>query len=78
MCGAVSPLPQYAFMAWCSVKAQGQVYLLPLPVPPRFPKLSLPIPCYTDLLPKSHSSDPLETDCKYEISGVVSAEYFLP
>jgi hypothetical protein len=23
----VSPLPQYAFMAWCSVKAQGQLYL---------------------------------------------------
>jgi hypothetical protein len=22
--------PQYAFMAWCSVKAQGQLYLLPL------------------------------------------------
>jgi hypothetical protein len=21
------PLPQYAFMAWCSVKAQGQLYL---------------------------------------------------
>jgi len=29
------PLPQYAFMAWCSVKnrAQGQLYLtLPLPL----------------------------------------------
>jgi hypothetical protein len=24
------PLPQYAFMTWCSVKAQGQLYLLPL------------------------------------------------
>jgi len=23
--------PQYAFMAWCLVKAQGQLYLLPLP-----------------------------------------------
>jgi hypothetical protein len=22
--------PQYAFMEWCSVKAQGQLYLLPL------------------------------------------------
>jgi hypothetical protein len=22
-----TPLPQYAFMAWCSVKAQGQLYL---------------------------------------------------
>jgi hypothetical protein len=29
MSGAISPLPQYAFMAWCSVKAQGQLYLLP-------------------------------------------------
>jgi Na+-transporting methylmalonyl-CoA/oxaloacetate decarboxylase gamma subunit len=25
MSGAVPPLPQYAFMAWCSVKAQGQL-----------------------------------------------------
>jgi hypothetical protein len=24
---AVPALPQYAFMAWCSVKAQGQLYL---------------------------------------------------
>jgi hypothetical protein len=30
MRGAKPPLPQYAFMAWCSVKAQGQLYLLPL------------------------------------------------
>jgi hypothetical protein len=29
---AIPPLPQYAFMAWCSVKAQGQLYLLPLTV----------------------------------------------
>jgi hypothetical protein len=28
MSGAIPPLPQYAFMAWCSVKAQGQLYLL--------------------------------------------------
>jgi hypothetical protein len=27
MRGAISPLPQYAFMAWCSVKAQGQLYI---------------------------------------------------
>jgi hypothetical protein len=25
--GAIPPLPQYAFMAWCSAKAQGQLYL---------------------------------------------------
>jgi hypothetical protein len=30
MRGAIHPLPQYAFMAWGSVKAQGQLYLLPL------------------------------------------------
>jgi hypothetical protein len=30
MSGAILPLPQYAFMAWCSVKAQGQLYLLHL------------------------------------------------
>jgi hypothetical protein len=27
MCGAIPPLPQYAFVAWCSVKAQGLLYL---------------------------------------------------
>jgi hypothetical protein len=27
MSGAIPPLLQYAFMAWCSVKAQGQIYL---------------------------------------------------
>jgi hypothetical protein len=26
MRGAIPSLPQYAFMAWCSVKAQGQLY----------------------------------------------------
>jgi hypothetical protein len=30
MPGAIHPLPQYAFMAWCSVKTQGHLYLLPL------------------------------------------------
>jgi hypothetical protein len=29
MSGAMPPLPQYAFTAWCSVKAEGQLYLLP-------------------------------------------------
>jgi hypothetical protein len=27
MSGAIHPLPQYAFMAWCLAKAQGQLYL---------------------------------------------------
>jgi len=27
MSGAIPPLPQYAFVAWCSGKAQGQLYL---------------------------------------------------
>jgi hypothetical protein len=27
MSGATPPLPQYAYMAWCSAKAQGQLYL---------------------------------------------------
>jgi hypothetical protein len=27
MSGALPPLLHYAFMAWCSVKAQGQLYL---------------------------------------------------
>jgi hypothetical protein len=26
MCGAILPLSQYTFMAWCSVKAQGQLF----------------------------------------------------
>jgi hypothetical protein len=26
MYGAIPPLPQYAFMAWCPVKAQGNLY----------------------------------------------------
>jgi len=31
MCGAIPSHPQYAFTAWCSLKAQGQLYLtLPL------------------------------------------------
>jgi hypothetical protein len=28
MSGAIPPFPQYAFMAWCSVKVQGQLYIL--------------------------------------------------
>jgi hypothetical protein len=27
MCGAIPLLSHYAFMAWCSVEAQGQLYL---------------------------------------------------
>jgi hypothetical protein len=27
MRGAIPPLSQYAFMVWCSIKAQGQLYL---------------------------------------------------
>jgi hypothetical protein len=27
--GAIPPLPLYAFMVWCSLKAQGQLYFLP-------------------------------------------------
>jgi len=27
MSGAIPPLPQYAVLAWCSVKVQGQLYL---------------------------------------------------
>jgi len=27
MSEAIPPLPQYAFMAWCLVEAQGQLYL---------------------------------------------------
>jgi hypothetical protein len=27
MSGAIPPIPPYAFMAWCLVKAQGKLYL---------------------------------------------------
>jgi len=27
MSGAIHTLPQYTFMAWCLIKAQGQLYL---------------------------------------------------
>jgi len=33
MGGAVPPLPQYAFMAWCLGGAQGTALHLPLPLP---------------------------------------------
>jgi hypothetical protein len=32
MSGAIPPLLQYAFMAWCSVKGTGTALPLPLPV----------------------------------------------
>jgi hypothetical protein len=32
MSGVILSLPQYAFMAWCSVKSQGQLYLYLLPL----------------------------------------------
>jgi hypothetical protein len=37
MSGAIHPLPQYAFMAWCLVKAQGQLYLLSGAHPASYP-----------------------------------------
>jgi hypothetical protein len=37
---AVPPLPQYTFMAWCLVKAQGQPYLY------LFTKIFVPHPEY--------------------------------
>jgi hypothetical protein len=30
MHGVLPPLPRYAFMAWCPIKPQGQLYILPL------------------------------------------------
>jgi hypothetical protein len=33
MRGAILPLPQHAFMTWCSVKRKAQGKLLPLPLP---------------------------------------------
>jgi hypothetical protein len=31
ICGAIPPLPQHAFTAWCSVKSHGHLYLYLLP-----------------------------------------------
>jgi hypothetical protein len=39
MHGAIPPLPQYVFTAWCSVKTQAQLYLI-LIIPPCMPKSS--------------------------------------
>jgi hypothetical protein len=33
MSGAIHPIPKYAFMAWCSVKVQGQIYFTSIPLP---------------------------------------------
>jgi hypothetical protein len=33
---AIPPIPQYAFMAWCSVEAQGQLYFMLHVYPPSF------------------------------------------
>jgi hypothetical protein len=46
MSGAIPPLLQYAFIAWCSVKAQGQ--LLPLHLDDNF-----------ELVLKGKDDDPL-------------------
>jgi len=32
MSGSIPPLHQYSLMTWCSVKAQGQLYLYLLPL----------------------------------------------
>jgi hypothetical protein len=34
MSGAIHPFPQYAFMAWCPVKAQGHHHLYILRIDP--------------------------------------------
>jgi hypothetical protein len=43
-------VPRYAFMAWCSVKAQGQLYLLPL----------LSFDAHSNVLHKSYGSQPFK------------------
>jgi hypothetical protein len=54
MSGAIHPLPQYALMAWCSVKAQGQLYLylftLILLICNSFPMLRIPEAAFQQLL----------------------------
>jgi hypothetical protein len=36
---AIPPLPQYAFMTWCSTKAQGKLYLPHLSHDAKFNKM---------------------------------------
>jgi len=58
MHAAVPPLPQYAFTAWCSVKAQGQLYLLPLYICIKQADAELPILFYYMIWSKtSHFHD---------------------
>jgi len=45
MCGAISPLPQYAFTARCSVKSTGTTLHLHLPLPPPFPRYQIVASC---------------------------------
>jgi hypothetical protein len=40
MRGAILPLPQYAFKAWCSVKNHRDTFTLPLPYPPHLEVVS--------------------------------------
>jgi hypothetical protein len=42
MRGAIAPLAHYAFMAWCLVKAQGQLYFTLLYLYLTLPYLTLP------------------------------------
>jgi len=62
MHGAIPPLPQYAFMAWCSVKAQGQPNFFTLQV--------FLISCvgveFNTVQSTSNKSDRLEINCQSE------------
>jgi len=48
MSEAIPPFPQYALMAWCLVKAPGQLYLLPLPY---MESMFLPVKNHKDFNP---------------------------
>jgi hypothetical protein len=41
MCGAITPLPQYVFMVWCSVNKRGTGTTLHLPLPLTYPKFKV-------------------------------------
>jgi hypothetical protein len=50
---AIHPLPQYAFMVWCSVEAQGQLYLFNFYFPIHYSKLHFKMfPQYMHKCPK--------------------------
>jgi hypothetical protein len=63
MSGAIPPLPQYAFMAWCLVKAQGQLYFLVVIPFRHYPHLAVVYAVGRKSVMKWQLSSVLKVDC---------------